>query len=121
MRIETVNLKQKFDSFHDHWSPKIVGELNGQQVKVAKIKGEFVMHQHDNEDELFLIMEGKMLMELPEKTLEINTGEFVIIPRGTPHKPIAEEEVNILLFEPKTTLNTGNLNNEMTKRKLARI
>lgn len=114
LKIEAIKLSQKFDAFYEYWSPKIIGELNGQQVKVAKLKGEFVMHQHDNEDELFLVIEGKLLMEIPGRTLEIHAGEFVIIPKGTPHKPIAPEEVKVLLFEPKLTLNTGELENEMT-------
>lgn len=121
MKIETVNLNQKLDTFQEYWNPKIIGELNGQFVKVAKLKGEFVMHQHENEDELFLVLKGRLLMEMPDRTLEINEGEFVIIPRGTPHKPIAPNEVKILLFEPEATLNTGNLNNEMTQKRLDRI
>lgn len=118
MKIETINLNQKFDAFHEYWNPKIIGELNGQLVKVAKLKGEFVMHQHEHEDELFLVLSGKLRIELPDKTLEINEGEFVIIPKGKPHKPIAPEEVKVLLFEPKSTLNTGNLENELTVKNL---
>jgi len=121
MKIKTVNLNQKFNAFNDYWNPKIVGELNNQHVKVAKLKGEFVMHQHKNEDELFLVMEGKLKMQLDNEILEINAGEFVIIPKGTNHKPIANEEVKILLFEPKSTLNTGDIQNELTKRNLEEI
>lgn len=121
MEIKTVNLKDKFDSFTDHWSPKIVGELNGQHVKMAKLKGEFVMHQHENEDEMFLVMEGKLLMEMDNETLEINAGEFVVIPKKTNHKPFAIGEVKVLLFEPKATLNTGNTENEFTVRNLDEI
>ncbi len=121
MEIKTINLKNKFDSFSDYWSPKIVGELNGQLVKIAKFKDEFVMHQHDSEDEMFLVIEGKLLMELDDKTLEINPGEFVIIPKKTNHKPKAIGEVKVLLFEPNTTLNTGNIENEFTVKKLDKI
>lgn len=121
MEIKTVNLKEKFDSFTEYWNPKIVGELNGQLVKVAKFKDEFVMHKHDNEDEMFLVMEGKLLMELDDKTLEINAGEFVVIPKGTNHKPVAVGEVKVMLFEPNTTLNTGNTENDLTLKNLDRI
>jgi|SRR5690606_25166698 len=121
MEIKTVNLKEKFDSFTEYWNPKIVGELNGQLVKVAKFKDEFVMHKHDNEDEMFLVTEGKLLMELDNKTLEINAGEFVVIPKGTNHKPVAVGEVKVLLFEPNTTLNTGNTENDFTVKNLDRI
>ncbi|MUV04221.1 cupin domain-containing protein [Flavobacterium rakeshii] len=119
--MKTVNLKEKFDSFTEYWNPKIVGELNGQLVKVAKFKDEFVMHKHDNEDEMFLVMEGKLLMELDDKTLEINAGEFVVIPKGTNHKPVAVGEVKVMLFEPNTTLNTGNTENDFTVKNLDRI
>ena len=121
MEIKKVNLKEKFDSFSDHWRPKIVGELNGQHIKVAKLKDEFVLHQHEKEDEMFLVIEGKLLMELDDKTLEINAGEFVIIPKGTNHKPIANGEVKVLLFEPDTTLNTGNTENKFTVKKIDKI
>lgn len=121
MEIKTVNLKEKFDSFTEYWNPKIVGELNGQLVKVVKLKDEFVMHKHDDEDEMFLVIEGKLLMELDNKTLEINAGEFVVIPKGTNHKPIAVGEVKVLLFEPNTTLNTGDTENDFTVKNLERI
>lgn len=121
MNIKVVNIAEKFDSFSEYWSPKIVGELNGQQVRIAKIKGEFVMHKHDNEDELFLVIEGTLMMELENETLQINPGEFVIIPKGMNHKPYAKEEVKVLLFEPDTTLNTGNLENELTLKNIERI
>lgn len=114
MNIKKVNLKNKFDSFNEYWNPKIVGELNHQLVKLAKFKGEFVSHKHDNEDEMFLVVEGKILIELDNETMEINEGEFVIIPKGTNHKPIAIEEAKVLMFEPKSTLNTGNTENELT-------
>lgn len=121
MNIKTINLKEKFKSFNDYWNPKIVGELNGQLVKVAKFKDEFVLHKHENEDEMFLVIEGKLKMELDNKTLEINTGEMIIIPKGTKHKPIAIGEVKVLLFEPKTTLNTGDTENKFTVKDLDKI
>ena len=117
MEIKKINLKDKFDSFTDYWSPKILGKLNGQHVKVAKLKDEFVLHQHEKEDEMFLVIKGKLLMELADKTLEINAGEFVVIPKGTNHKPVAVGEVKVLLFEPDTTVNTGNKESERTIKK----
>lgn len=121
MEIKTINLNNKFDSFNDYWSPKIVGKLNGQLVKVAKFKDEFIMHRHENEDEMFLVLEGTLLMELDNKTLEIKAGEFVIIPKKTNHKPKAVGEVKVLLFEPQSTLNTGNTENEFTVKDLDTI
>ena len=118
MSLKVVNLEDKFDSFMDYWNPKIVGALNGQLVKVAKLKGEFVPHQHENEDEMFLVIEGCLLMEMENETLEINAGEFVIIPKGTIHKPVAIEEVKVMLFEPSTTINTGETENEFTVKNL---
>lgn len=119
--IEKVNLREKLSLFHDLWSPKIVGEINDAHVKLVKLKGEFVWHHHDNEDEMFLVIKGKLLMKLKERDLELNEGEFVIIPKGVEHLPAAEQEVHILLFEPKTTLNTGNVKNERTVEKLERL
>lgn len=118
MSIKVVNLNDKFSTFSAHWSPKVVGALNGQQVKLVKFQGEFVMHHHEQEDELFLVVEGTMYMELEGKTLEVKAGEFVIIPRMTLHKPYAKEEVKVLLFEPASTLNTGNVNNDFTVENL---
>jgi len=121
MQIQKVNLQAKLNSFADHWSPKIVADLNGQQVKLAKLKGEFVMHKHDNEDELFYVIAGTLFIELEDQTLELNPGEFVVIPKGVEHKPYAPEEVSVMLFEPATTLNTGNIQNERTVEKLDKI
>jgi mannose-6-phosphate isomerase-like protein (cupin superfamily) len=121
LKPKPINLKEKFNSFDEHWSPKILGELNGQHVKIAKLKGEFVSHKHDNEDELFYVIEGELLMELETETLEIKTGEMVIIPRGTVHKPVAAEEVKVLLFEPKSTLNTDDIDNGFTVQNLDEI
>ncbi len=119
--MEKINLKEKFAQFSDHWNPRIIGELNGQQVKVTKLKGEFFWHHHEREDELFLIIRGKLKIEFRDKTVEIGEGEFIIVPRGVEHRPVAEEEVEVLLFEPASTLNTGNVINDVTKRVLDKI
>lgn len=107
MSINKVSIAEKMNRFHDHWNPKIVGELNGQHVKVVKAKGEFEWHKHDHEDEMFLVVKGAFNMEMRDKTLHVKEGEFIIIPRGVEHRPVAKEEVEILLFEPATTVNTG--------------
>ena len=109
-----VNLAQKFASFDEHWVPKIVGELNGQHVKVAKLLGEYVWHSHENEDELFLVVQGQLKLELRDKTVEIAPGEFFVVPRGVEHRPVAEQEVHCVLFEPATTRNTGNVDHGFT-------
>ncbi len=119
--MEKVNLAQKFSLFTDHYNPRIIGELNKQHVKAVKLKGEFVWHKHDHEDELFLVIKGSLSMELRNKTIEINEGEFLIVPRGVEHKPVAQEEVHILLFEPASTLNTGDVENEMTRKDLEKL
>jgi mannose-6-phosphate isomerase-like protein (cupin superfamily) len=119
--MDKINLLEKFGLFSEHWSPKIVGELNGQQVKLAKLKGEFIFHQHENEDELFLVIKGILKMEFRDKTVELNEGEVLIVPRGVEHKPVADEEAWLLLFEPASTVNTGNLVNEKTKTHLENI
>jgi mannose-6-phosphate isomerase-like protein (cupin superfamily) len=112
--IEPVDLEDKFELFGEYWSPKIVGEVNDSYVKLAKVKGEFIWHQQENEDELFLVVKGTLVIRLRERDLTIQAGQFVIIPRGVEHLPIAEEEVHILLLEPKSTLNTGDVRNERT-------
>jgi mannose-6-phosphate isomerase-like protein (cupin superfamily) len=112
--MDIVNLSQKFDLFQEHWSPRIVGELNDSYVKLAKLKGEFVWHQHENEDELFLVVKGRLQIKLRDRELLIKEGEFVIIPKGVEHCPVAAEEVQVLLLEPKSTLNTGDQQNERT-------
>lgn len=119
--MEKVNIQHKASLFTEHWSPKIVGELNGQQVKLVKLKGEFVWHKHDIEDEMFLVIEGVLKMELRDKTITINENEFLIVPKGTEHRPVADEEVLVMLFEPATTLNTGDTENELTKYELENI
>lgn len=113
--MQKVNIHQKLSLFSDYWSPKIVGELNGQQVKLVKFKGEFVWHKHDNEDELFLVIKGSFKMEYRDRVEIINENEFIIVPRGVEHRPVAKREVAIMLFEPATTVNTGNTINELTK------
>jgi mannose-6-phosphate isomerase-like protein (cupin superfamily) len=119
--IEKVTLAQKFDLFDEYWSPRIAGELNDSYVKLAKLKGEFVWHQHDNEDELFLVVQGHLTIRLRDRDVELAPGEFVIIPRGVEHLPIAAEEVHVILLEPKSTLNTGNVQSERTVAELKRV
>ena len=119
--IETVSLFEKLNSFQDYWSPKIVGEVNESFVKLVKLKGEFVWHHHEAEDELFLVIKGSLLIRLRDRDVRVEEGEFVIIPRGVEHLPVAEEEVHVLLLEPKSTLNTGNVANERTVAELDRI
>jgi mannose-6-phosphate isomerase-like protein (cupin superfamily) len=119
--IEKVNLAHKFSLFQDYWSPKIAGELNDSYVKLAKLKGEFVWHHHEVEDELFLVVKGKLLIKLRDQDIWLEEGEFVIVPRGIEHLPIAEEEAHVLLLEPKSTLNTGDVQNERTVASLDRI
>ncbi|MBC7937145.1 MAG: cupin domain-containing protein [Rhizobacter sp.] len=119
--MEKVNIGQKLSLFSEHWNPKIVGELNGQQVKLVKLKGEFVWHKHDEEDELFYVISGVLKMEYRDKIVVINENEFLIVPRGVEHKPVADEEVAVMLFEPTTTLNTGNTYNDLTKHTLEKI
>ena len=116
-----VSLADKFAQFSEHWSPKIVGELNGQQVKLAKFKGAFVWHHHDHEDELFLVHRGGFRMEFRDRVVELRAGDFLIVPRGVEHRPVADEEVEVVLFEPATTLNTGNVRDERTLETLDRL
>ena len=119
--IEKVRLADKFARFEDAWSPKIVGELNDSHVKLVKLRGEFVWHHHEHEDELFLVVSGHLIIRLRDGDIQLDPGEFVIIPRGVEHLPIAEHEVQVLLLEPKTTLNTGTVNNERTVAELERL
>ena len=119
--MEKINIAEKLSLFTDYYNPRIVGELNNQQVKLAKLKGEFIWHKHDVEDELFLVIKGRLKMELRDKTIEINEGEFIIVPHGVEHRPVADEEVHILLFEPASTLNTGNEQNELTRTHLEKL
>jgi len=119
--MEKVNLAEKFGLFEEHWSPKIVGELNGQQVKLVKVLGEFDWHHHENEDELFLVVKGQMRIELRDQALHLGEGEFLVVPRGVEHRPVAEREAHVLLFEPASTLNTGNVRTEKTVQRPERI
>ncbi|MGV0831355.1 cupin domain-containing protein [Empedobacter brevis] len=119
--MNKVTLSEKFSLFSEYWSPKIVGELNGQHVKLVKLNGEFVWHKHDNEDEMFFVIDGTLKIEFRDKTITLHKDEFLIIPKGTEHKPVAEEEVLVMLFEPATTLNTGDAESQLTKHKLDRI
>ena len=119
--MEKVNIQQKLSLFSVYRTPRIVGELNGQHVKLVKLKGEFIWHKHDNEDELFYVVNGSFRMEFRDKAVVVNENEFLIVPRGVEHKPVADEEVSIMLFEPATTVNTGDVESELTKHKLDKI
>ncbi len=119
--MERINLAEKFARFSEHWQPKIVGELNGQQVKLAKFQGEFVWHAHEHADELFLVVKGRFRMELRDRSVELEEGELFIVPRGVEHRPVAEQEVHVLLFEPAGTLNTGSTESERTVHELERL
>jgi mannose-6-phosphate isomerase-like protein (cupin superfamily) len=119
--METVNLKSKFAQFSDHWNPRIIGEVNDCFLKAVKFTGEFVWHHHENEDELFLVMKGTLRMKFRDREAVVHEGEFVIVPRGVEHCPAADEEVHVVLIEPKSTLNTGNIVNERTVAQLQRI
>jgi mannose-6-phosphate isomerase-like protein (cupin superfamily) len=121
MEIEKVNITEKLSLFSDYWNPRIVGELNHQHVKLVKLNGEFIWHKHDDEDEMFLVINGNFRMELRDKTIYMQPGEFIIIPKGIEHKPISEGESHIMLFEPASTLNTGNVTSERTKEVLQKI
>lgn len=119
--MDKVNLAEKLARVSDYWSPKIVGELNGQQVKLVKFKGPFIWHHHDHEDELFYVVKGRFRMEYQDRSVELAEGEFLIVPHGVEHRPVADQEVEVMLFEPATTLNTGNVRNERTRERLERI
>jgi mannose-6-phosphate isomerase-like protein (cupin superfamily) len=119
--MDKINLAEKFSLFTEHWSPKIVGELNEQQVKLAKLKGEFVWHDHEQEDEFFLVLKGRLTIQLRDREVVLDEGECFIVPRGVEHKPVAHEEAHVLLFEPASTLNTGSIRNERTVENLERI
>jgi quercetin dioxygenase-like cupin family protein len=110
--MKKVNLSDKFSLFEGYWEPKVAGELNGQLVKLAKLKGEFVWHQHEAEDEFFMVIKGQLTIKLRDKDIELNEGEFFIIPRGVEHLPVAENEAHVLMFEPKSTVNTGSADSD---------
>jgi mannose-6-phosphate isomerase-like protein (cupin superfamily) len=115
--MDKISLSEKFDAIEDFWSPRAVAELNGQQIRLAKFKGEFVWHHHESEDEMFLVVKGRLSIQLRDRSVELSEGELFVVPRGVEHRPVAEEEVHAILFEPATTLNTGNVVNEKTIRR----
>ncbi len=119
--MDVINLEKKLNSFLDYWSPKIIVELNNQQVKLAKLKGEFTWHKHDNEDEMFLVLKGVLKIAFRDKIVELNPNEILLVPKGVEHKPIAEDEVSVLLFEPSSIINTGAITNDFTKSNLEKI
>jgi mannose-6-phosphate isomerase-like protein (cupin superfamily) len=119
--MDKINLADKFSQIHEYWKPYIAAELNGQLVKLDKLKGEFIWHHHENEDEMFLVVKGRFRIEFRDKTVWLEEGEFVVVPRGVEHKPVADEEAWIVLFEPGSTLNTGNVENERTLRDLEKV
>ena len=119
--MKKVSLADAFSGIHDHWRPRIAGELNGQQVKLVKFQGPFVWHHHDDEDELFLVVKGRFRMELRDGAIDLGPGELLVVPHKIEHRPVADEECEVLLFEPATTLNTGNVRNERTVPELERI
>ena len=119
--VEKVKIAEKLSLFDERWSPKVVGELNGQHIKLVKLLGEFVWHHHDEEDEMFLVIDGRIRMEFRDREVWIEEGEFIVVPRGVEHRPVAEEEASVMLFEPASTLNTGNVRDGMTVTELDRI
>lgn len=119
--VEKVNVAEKFKQITDFWNPRVVDEVNGQMVKLVKLKGEFVWHHHENEDEMFLVVRGRFRMEFRDKHVWVEEGEFLVVPRTVEHRPVAEEEAHVLLFEPASTLNTGDVRDERTREKLERI
>lgn len=121
MNMQKVSLVNKLNLFNEYWTPKIVGDLNDSHIKLAKFKGEFTWHKHDNEDELFLVIKGKLLIKFRDQDIHLEEGEFLVIPKGVEHLPIAENEVHVMLIEPKTTLNTGDVTSNLTKSDLDRI
>ncbi|MBK9982823.1 MAG: cupin domain-containing protein [Saprospiraceae bacterium] len=119
--MEKVNIPQKLSLIHDHWNPRIAGELNGQHIKLVKFKGEFIWHKHDDDDEMFYVLQGEFKMELRDQTILLQENEFLIVPRGVEHRPVAENEVSVMLFEPASTLNTGDTRGDMTRDYLQKI
>lgn len=119
--MEKINIAAKLSQISDYWDPRIAGELNGQYVKLVRFKGEFTWHHHDHEDEMFLVVKGSFRMDLEDGPIDIREGEFIIVPRGVEHRPVADEECWVMLFEPKSTLNTGNVRNELTKETLQTV
>lgn len=119
--MNKVNIPEKLALFHDHWNPRIVGELNGQHIKLVKFQGEFVWHKHDDEDEMFYVLHGQFQMEFRDRTVTLRENEFLIVPRGVEHRPVAAEEVSVMLFEPASTLNTGDTQGDLTRETLEKV
>ena len=119
--MNKVNIAEKLNRINDFWNPRIAGELNGQHIRLVKIKGEFVFHKHDNEDEMFLVIKGALKIDFKDDLIEVSEGEFIIVPKGILHKPIAEQEVHLMMFEPASSINTGNIKNEFTLESLEKI
>ena len=119
--MECINFSEKFKQIEDYWDPKIVATLNGQEVRIAKLKGAFVWHHHEHEDELFMVHKGKLILEFRDGKVELNPGELCVVPRGVEHRPVAPEEVHLILFEPATTVNTGQIDHELTKKNISQI
>lgn len=119
--MEKVNLQEKLGQIHDHWNPRIIGELNDSYVKAVKLKGEFIWHHHEREDELFLVVAGQLRMRFRDREVTIGPGEFIVVPKGVEHLPVAEAECSVILLEPKSTLNTGNVRSERTRETLSRL
>lgn len=116
--MDKINLNEKLSLFNDHWNPRIIAELNGQHVKLAKIQGEFIWHSHEHEDELFMVLSGVLTMEFRDRIVVLHEGEIIVVPRGVEHRPVAKEEVSILLFEPSTTINTGEVDSNLRREEL---
>jgi len=119
--MQRITIAEKFDSFTDHWHPRVVAELNGQQIKVVKVRGSFDWHHHDDEDEAFLVHRGRFRMEFRDRSVQLEAGDLIVVPRGVEHRPVADEEAEIILFEPATTLNTGNVRSDRTRDRLEHI
>jgi len=119
--MDKINLAHAFSTFHDPWHPRVAGEVNDMQVKLARLEGEFIWHHHDDEDELFLVVNGTLRMRFRDREVRVEPGEFLIVPRGVEHQPVGENDCQVMLFEPRTTLNTGNVVNERTVEKLERL
>ena len=119
--MKKVNISEKLSQINDYWNPRIAGELNGQQIRLVKVKGEFVYHKHDEEDEMFLVIKGNLILDFKDKIVDVSEGEFIIVPKGVIHRPIAREEVQLLMFVAESNVNTGNLKNGLTRDSLERI
>ena len=119
--MDKINIPEKLNLFDDYWNPRIVAELNGQYVKLAKFKGDFVWHRHDDEDEMFYVIKGELAVEFRDKTVYLKANECIVVPRGVEHRPVAIKEAHVMLFEPKSTLNTGDINSKLTKNNLEKI